>query len=115
DGISIGPKLYNKTILNRNFNYKISPKYGLTSKTLVGSAAISNTHYYQDQTLYALSYGISGNRYSYGYDLFYRKFSPFLGFYYRNANLRDNERHRLLIRNVNVDRDVDPLNPVKQP
>jgi len=115
DGISIGPKLYNKTILSRNFNYKISPKFGFNSKTIVGSASVSNTHYFENQNLYALVYGFSGNRYSYGYDLFYRKSSPFMGFYYRNSNLRDNERQRLLIRNVNVKRDINPVNPVKQP
>ena len=38
-----------------------------------------------------------------------------MGFYYRNSNLRDNERQRLLIRNVNVKRDINPVNPVKQP
>ncbi|HKJ48731.1 MAG TPA: hypothetical protein VJ973_06555, partial [Christiangramia sp.] len=30
DGISIGPKLYNKTLLSKTFNFAISPKYGFT-------------------------------------------------------------------------------------
>ncbi|MBT8296135.1 MAG: metalloprotease, partial [Gramella sp.] len=36
DGVSIGPKLYNKTILSKTFNFAISPKYGFNSNTLVG-------------------------------------------------------------------------------
>ncbi|MCF4102624.1 metalloprotease [Gillisia sp. M10.2A] len=115
DGISIGPKLYNKTFLNRNFDFKISPKFGFTSKTLVGSASLSNTHYYEDQNLFAIRYGISGTRFSYGYNLFYEKYTPYLGFYFRNSYLRDNERQSLLLRNVNVGRDIDPLNPIDQP
>ena len=115
DGISIGPKLYNKTLLNKNFNYKLSPKYGFNSKTIVGSASVTNTHSFENKNLFALLYGISGNRFSYSYDLFYQKYAPYLGFYFRNSNLRDNERQRLIIRNVNVKRDIDPENPIDQP
>ncbi|MDT0645951.1 metalloprotease [Zunongwangia sp. F260] len=115
DGISIGPKLYNETFLNKNFNFKISPKYGFNSKTIVGSASFSYTHQYENAELYAVRYGISGTRFSYGYDLFYEKFSPFLTFSYRNKYLRSNERQFLMIRNINVKRDVDLDNPVEQP
>jgi hypothetical protein len=115
DGISIGPKLYNNTFLNRNFNFTISPKFGFNSKTIVGSASISNAHQYENSELYAVRYGISGTRFSYGYDLFYEKFSPFLTFSYRNKYLRSNERQFLTIRNINVQRDLDPVNPAEQP
>ena len=82
DGIAIGPKLYNKTILNRNFDFKISPKFGFNSKTIVGSASVVNTHYYDNQDLFAVRYGIGGTRFSYGYDLFYEKYTPYLGFFF---------------------------------
>ena len=114
DGISIGPKLYNKTLLNRNFNFAISPKYGFTSETLVGSASVSNVHQF-DKKLYAIAYGIGGTRFSYGYDLFYEKVTPFLSFNFRNPYLRSNEGQRLLIRNVYVKRDQNPEVPLEQP
>lgn len=115
DGIAIGPKLYNKTVLTRNLDFKLSPKYGFNSQTIVGSAGISNTHYYDDENLFALRYGIGGVRFSYGYNLFYEKFTPYLGFFFRNSYLRDNERQSLILRNINVQQDLDPLNPVEQP
>ncbi|MGA9326264.1 MAG: metalloprotease [Salegentibacter sp.] len=115
DGLSIGPKVYNKTILAKNFNFKIAPKYGFTSKTVVGSAFLAYTQQFQNQELYAINYGISGNRFSYGYNLFYEKYTPFLSFSFRNKYLRDNERQSLVIRSVNVRRDIDPLKPVNQP
>lgn len=115
DGIAIGPKVYNKTLLERNFNFNLSPKYGFNSETIVGSGSVSNTHYYDDQDLFAVSYGIGGTRFSYGYDLFYEKFTPYLGFFFRNSYLRDNERQSLIIRNINVQQDLDPINPVEQP
>ena len=115
DGISIGPKLYNKTILNRTFNFAISPKYGFGSETLVGSASVYNAHQFDNKELYNIYYGVGGTRFSYGYNLFYEKFTPFLGFAFRNSYLRSNERQRLLIRNVNVSRDQNPEDPLLQP
>ena len=115
DGISIGPKLYNKTFLNKNFEWKVSPKYGFTSKTVVGSVSANYTSYLDDENLFAMKFGFGGNRFSYGYNLFYEKFTPFVGLYFRNSYLRDNQRQSLTFRNVNVKQDLDPLNPVEQP
>lgn len=115
DGISIGPKLYNKTFLDKNFEWKVSPKYGFTSKTIVGSVSATYTNYLDDENLFAMRFGIGGNRFSYGYDLFYEKFTPFVGLYFRNSYLRDNQRQSLTFRNVNVKQDQDPLNLVEQP
>lgn len=115
DGVSIGPKVYNKTFLNKNFNFNLSPKFGFGSQTMVGSASFSYTSQFKNQKLYAISYGLGGTRFSYGYNLFYEKFTPYLSFRFRNQYLRDNERQALTIRNINVKRDVDPLAPVEQP
>lgn len=115
DGISIGPKLYNKTVLSKTFNFSISPKYGFNSKTIVGSASVTNKHQFANKELYAITYGIGGTRYSYGYNLFYEKYTPFINFSFRNKYLRDNERQNLLIRNVNVRRDIDPTRDLEQP
>ncbi|AVR47534.1 metalloprotease [Christiangramia fulva] len=115
DGIAIGPKLYNKTILSKTFNFMIAPKYGFNSNTVVGSAAFVNTNQFKNKNLYAITYGISGNRFSYGYGLFYKRYSPFLKFNFRTSYLRSNERQQLLIRNVNVQRDQNPDAPLQQP
>lgn len=115
DGISIGPKLYNKTFLSKDFEWKVSPKYGFTSKTVVGSVSANYTSYLDDENLFALRFGFGGTRFSYGYNLFYEKFTPFVGLYFRNSYLRDNQRQSLTFRNINVRQDLDPLNPVEQP
>lgn len=108
DGFSIGPKMYNTTFLSKNFNYKIAPKYGFASHALLGSAGFSYRQQFRDKRLRAIRYGISGTRFSYGYDLYYKKYTPFLSFSFRPKYLRDNQRQNLLIRNVNVDRDKSP-------
>jgi len=115
DGVAIGPKIYNETFLNRNLSFTVAPKYGFNSNTVVGSASVSNTHYYDNDNLFAVRYGISGVRFSYGYGLFYEKFTPSLVLSFRNPYLRDNERQSLLIRNINVRRDKNPLAPIDHP
>lgn len=115
DGVIIGPKLYNSTILRRNFNFKIAPKIGLRSKALIGSIAVSNTHQYQNQELNQVTYGVAANRYSYAENLYYHKVTPFFNIFFRNPYLRSNERQAIGIRSVNVFRDRAITNPVDEP
>ena len=115
DGIALGLKMYNKAFLSKNFAYKISPKYGFTSKTIVGSASFYNTHYFDNQTLNAIRYGVSGTTFSYANDLFYRKYTPYLSFNFRNTYLRSNEKQSLTFRYVAVERDRDVNNVVDSP
>ena len=115
DGIAIGMKMYNKAVLSKTFAYKLSPKYGFTSKSIVGSASIYNTHYFDNQTLNAIRYGVSGTTFSYANDLFYRKYSPYVSFNFRNPYLRSNEKQSLTFRYVAVERDRDETNIVDSP
>ncbi len=116
DGISIGPKLYNGTILPRQLEYKLSPKYGFNSKTVVGSGSINYTSWQYDEDLYGVRMGINGSRFSYNFDLFFERYSAYLTLMYReNKNRRNNTRQALSLRTVNVRRDRDINNPVKDP
>jgi hypothetical protein len=118
DGISIGNKFYNTSILPKNFSYKLSPKYGLKSNALVGSAAIDYRHFFNDSEnqTFSTQFGANATRFSYNFDLFFRRFSGFINFVYRDDdNLRDNERHVFGIRSVNIDRDRDITNEVDEP
>lgn len=115
DGFSAGLKLYNKTILPKAFHYKLEPQYGFKSRNVVGSGSISYTRNLDKQKLYAMRYGFSGSYYSYNTDLFYKRFTPYITFAFRNKDLRDNKKQFINLRNVNVDRDNDPKNPNQEP
>lgn len=115
DGISFGPRIYNRTVLKKNFEYQFSPLYGLNSETLVGGASFSHRIPFQDQGLYYIRYGAGGSRFSYGRNLFYKKFTPFLSIAFREPDLRSNKKEFLTIRNVNVMRDQDHLRPDRTP
>ncbi|CAM3385404.1 metalloprotease [Aequorivita lipolytica] len=115
DGVSAGLRLYNKTVLPKAIHYSLEPQFGFRSKTLVGSASISYTQTMDQANLYAMRYGFSGNYYSYDRGLFYKRFTPYITFAFRNEDLRDNEKQFINLRNVNVYQDEDPNNPLQEP
>ncbi len=116
DGLALGPKLYNKTILRKNFQYKLEPLYAFKSKTIVGSASLKFRKMPEFGSLYFYQFGVSGNYFSYDKDLFYKRFSPHAIIGFRNSkDLRSNKRHFINVRNVTVDRDINPNKPLESP
>ncbi len=115
DGVSAGLRLYNKTVLPKAVHYSLEPQFGFRSKTLVGRASVSYTQIKNEGKLYAMRYGFSGNYYSYDRGLFYKRFTPYITFAFRNSDLRDNEKQFINLRNINVYQDEDPNNPQQEP
>jgi len=112
DGITIGAKAYNKTVLRKLFNYKIAPRYAFKSKSLTGAASVFKSHYIQKKNLYTISYGIAGSYSSFGEDLFVRQITPSIRFLFReNNDFRSNKRQWLSLRQVNIRRDRDFTDP----
>jgi len=110
DGFTLGPKLYNKTILPKQWNYKIEPQYGFTSNKILGNAFVSYTHNSENKTLYKTRFGISGSTFSYNVGLTYKRYAPFITFSFRDKDdLRSNLRQFINIRNINVEREQNDL------
>jgi hypothetical protein len=114
DGLAPGIKMYNTTILTKGLRYKIEPQYGLRSKKLVGSAAISYTHNIEQGNLFSVRYGIGANTFSYAPNLFFRRVTPFARLSWRTEDLRSDKRQSLSARFVSVNRDENP-NQQEQP
>jgi len=115
DGVSLGMKLYNKTVLPKGFHYKLEPQFGFRSKDLIGSGSIIYTQRLDQDRLYSMRYGFSGSYYSYDENLFYKRFTPFVTFAFRNRDLRDNEKQFINLRNINVSRDDNPEDTNQEP
>jgi len=115
DGFTTGVKLYNKTVLAKDLDYKLEPQYGYKSKTLIGNGSISYTQRIDKGKLFAMRYGFSGSYYSYDDDLFYRRFTPYMTFAFRNNDLRDNEKQYINLRNINVYKDENVNDPNQEP
>ena len=112
DGIVLGTKAYNKTVLKKAFTYKIAPQYGLRSKALSGSANLIYHDYNDSQRyLYKTQYVLTGSYYSYAPDLFVTTFKPSVSFHFRDTeNLRSNTRKILSFRFISIQRDEDKNN-----
>ncbi len=108
DGLSLGMKLYNKTLIRKGFNYKFSPKYGVKSKTITGSASLIYTQNFENKDLFKITYGLSGSTSSFAPNLFFRKITPFLTFSFRDhTDFRSNKFQALNFRHVDISRDED--------
>lgn len=107
DGLTLGSKFYNKTLLRKRLNYKISPQYGTNSKALTGSASVRYTHNIENRNLYAINYGISTSYSSFAEDAFVTRISPSLSLNFRDDNdFRSDEFKNLNFRFLSIRRDV---------
>jgi hypothetical protein len=109
DGVALGLKLYNKTILSKRFLYRFSPSYGFKSKQIVGSGSLIYNLITEDDDNYYTRFGFSGEYFNYAPNLSYYSYNPYVSFNFRNKDdYRDNYKRRLVFRYVTVSREVDP-------
>ncbi|MFL0354362.1 metalloprotease [Xanthomarina sp. GH4-25] len=110
DGIVLGVKAYNKTVLKKAFYYKISPQYGTKSNSLTGGITLNYNQYIEnnDTNLFSINYGVSASYSSYAEDLFVRKLTPGVQFLFRDKlNLMSNKKQYVTMRYVDINRDQD--------
>lgn len=105
DGILLGMKFNNKSIINKPFTYDITPNYSTKTRTIAGSAGFSFNDINRHSTHYNTRYGISGTRLHYAPDAFYTKITPSINLSFRNPNFRKNEGEGITIRQVYVNRE----------
>ena len=109
DGLRLGMKVYNKTILKKAFIYKFAPQYSTNSRSLTGSAVVQYNQYLENNDrLYRIYYGLGSSYSSYAEDLFVTVLTPNISFYFRdNKDLRSNKREILNFRYIDIHRDED--------
>ncbi len=107
DGIQLGMSLGNKTILKRNFVYKLSPFYATKSKSLTGSFSALYEYLPEKTNINRYAFGVSGSYFHYNEDLSYRTFSPFASVQFKRKSLRDVGGSAVYANYVNVRRDLD--------
>ncbi len=105
DGLLLGMKFNNKSIIDRPFIYDITPNYSSKTATLAGSAGFSFNKLDRNSNHFSTRYAISGTRLHYAPDAFYTKITPSVNFRFRNPNFRKNEGEGFFIRNVYVNRE----------
>jgi hypothetical protein len=102
DGITMGIRLHNKTILDKPFTFDVNPEYSTKAKTLSGLASFGVNQYNRDTNWYLTRYSVSGSYYHYAPDATYFKLNPMIQFRLRESDFRDNHRQLIQIRHVIV-------------
>ncbi len=105
DGLLLGMKFNNKSIINKPFTYDLTPIYSTKTETIAGSAGFSFNDQNRNSTHYNTRYGIYGTHLHYASDAFYTKITPSINFSFRNPNFRKNEGEGITIRHVYVNRE----------
>ncbi len=115
DGVAPGLRINNKALLSRNFLYDLRPAYSFKEKSMVGAGRLAYTHFFQDQNLNSINYGISGSTFHFAPNSRFYTITPFLRFRFRDpVDFRSNKIQVLTFRNINVARsgnvpdDTDP-------
>ncbi|WP_055443331.1 hypothetical protein [Lacinutrix himadriensis] len=109
DGIVVGTKAYNKTMLKKDLTYKIAPQYGLKSKSITGSGNLVYNQYNTNHSnLFKIQYVLTGSYDSYAPGLFVTSIKPSITLHLRDMeNLRANKREYLNFRYISIRRDED--------
>lgn len=109
DGLTLGTKIYNKTILRKRLNYRFAPQYATRSKTLTGSASAFYTHNLENQNLFDITYGISAAYESFAQDAFFTRLRPSVSFTFRDdKDFRKDKFDRIIARYVSINRELGP-------
>lgn len=107
DGLTLGTKIYNKTILRKRLNYRFSPQYATKSKSLTGSTSIFYTHNIENKNLFDITYGISAGYQSFAEDAFFTTIRPSLTLRFRNdKDFRADQIDNITARYVSINRDI---------
>lgn len=109
DGIALGLRINNRSILNKPFTFSVSPMLSTNTGTLIGKFnAMVEDNIREKGKLYNIRYLITGSRFHYTPDAFYTNLVPIIQFRFRDENLRKNKSELIQLRQVYVNRDTSP-------
>lgn len=107
DGLTLGVKVYNKTILRKRLNYRFSPQYATKSKSITGTTSIFYTHNIENKNLFDITYGIVAGYQSFAEDAFFTRIRPSIAFTFRNDDdFRADQLDNITARYVSISRDI---------
>ena len=108
DGIIIGPRLYNESLIKKKWLYKITPTYGTKSRNLTGSFSMIYQHIPEETSIYRITSGIAASMFHYAPELTYKRLSPFAVVEFKRKSLRDVGGKAISTRYVMVDKELAP-------
>ncbi|WP_372745399.1 aminopeptidase [Lutibacter sp.] len=89
DGLVLGMAFSNKTLLEKNFQYKLTPSYSTKSNTFSGSYSFLYEYLPEDNSINKFAVGLAGSNYMYAPNLSYNLLTPFALIEFKRKSLRD--------------------------
>jgi hypothetical protein len=108
DGLVLGMAISNKTLLNKSFQYKMTPSYGTKSNAFSGSFSLLYEYLPENKIINRFLTGVSGSSFHYAKDLSYTTFTPFALLEFKRKSLRDVTSSTLHTSYIMVDREKSP-------
>ncbi len=113
DGLILGVNINNRSVVNHNFEFSLTPNYSTKSQNFTGSYSFAYNHFFKESSIYKIRYGFAGSNFHYAPELEYNTFTPFTSIQFRRNSLRDNGIKLLLARLIRVDKEL-VSNAIKQ-
>ena len=108
DGLILGARFINKSLIPRNFSISATPNYAAKSQKIVGDISLGYVHQLKKYGWSFLNFGLSGSTFSYAPGLSFNRYTPIISLNYRPKDLRRNLSQSILTRFVNIDREQSP-------
>ncbi|MBI9042135.1 aminopeptidase [Lutibacter sp.] len=105
DGLVLGMAISNKTILEKSFQYKLTPSYSTKSNTFSGSYSFIYEYLPEDNNINKFVIGAGGSSFLYAPDLTYNSLTPFALIQFKRKNLRDVSNKVLAASLVTIDKE----------
>ena len=105
DGVAIGMRFHNATILNRPFNFDIQPTYASETKSFIGSFSLTANQQFRDSKMYNIRYGFYGSTSHFAPNASYFKLNPVVSFSFREKDFRSNKFSGITLRQILVSRE----------
>ena len=109
DGLLIGMRFQNKTLLEKPFNFDFNPSYSTNTQSLSGSATVAINQYNREKNLYNIRYSLNSSLFHYAPDAIYTRINPTVILRFRPDNLRDNRKQTLVFRQVIVNQEKSAI------
>ena len=114
DGLVLGMALSNKTLLDKSFQYKITPSYSTKSNSFSGSYSFIYEYLPENNNINKFLIGALGSNYHYAQNLTYNTIMPFAALEFKRKSLRDVSSKLLVASLTSVDREKS-LNQLQHP
>lgn len=111
DGLTLGLKIDNKSMLNKPIVFGISPTYATTTGSVIGSVyGAVDQNIREPGKLYNIRYGMSASMSHYAPDASYTSLNPTVTFRFRDPNLRYNKNEYIQLKQLYIHREKTNFN-----